>query len=466
MQVACGLLLDVVVLTTYPTPHTVQVPACGCTPGSLGVAAQPDSSDDVRQVSHQSAAAAPSSWQAVHGYQRPFQHRQHHLQIAYGHGLVQQRAYASKTKVEYVPLPGETNDPYTSMPTNPIQLLSALGTAGNLDRLEQLMQPDMLQRFEPVHIAAALARLPKVLRYRDKDMVETGVVAPQGSGVRALRPIPGASPKQSHTARGTALALTLCGLLPAAAPRLYPRQVANCIWALGTLRGMGLPVVEPQPGERRRQLSAAAGDRPPAQASALPSIEGATLDWLAGSMHLTMGSTFTDAYVALLGVLAKGGFAALHAHVQPVEVAQLLKGMAMLPRGCQHYPTVHALARWLARNVQAFGARELHMALRGLAQLRDARESPEGAEAVGAALIAAVPRITELHTEFSPIGIASLMWAYAYACPRVPGHLQLVDRMVVHGLFDILAEGLAPQVSSPSGPPSHVLLAARCGTGN
>ena len=84
---------------------------------------------------------------------------------------------------------------------------------------------DAPHRYDAVHISAALTRLPKLVTYREKDLVESGVVAPRGSGMLALLPADGASPRKGGAERARLLAKRLCTMIPHHAHRMYPRQV-------------------------------------------------------------------------------------------------------------------------------------------------------------------------------------------------------------------------------------------------
>lgn len=53
---------------------------------------------------------------------------------------------ASKAKIEYVEVTQPKWDPCLLPPTNYVQLLNALHVAPTLGRLEELMQPDLLER--------------------------------------------------------------------------------------------------------------------------------------------------------------------------------------------------------------------------------------------------------------------------------------------------------------------------------
>ena len=56
------------------------------------------------------------------------------------------RLLASKAKIEYVEVSQPKWDPCVRPPTNYVQLLSALSLAPDLARLEELMQPELLEK--------------------------------------------------------------------------------------------------------------------------------------------------------------------------------------------------------------------------------------------------------------------------------------------------------------------------------
>jgi hypothetical protein len=277
------------------------------------------------------------------------------------------RAFAKKGKIEYVDLPQRKWDMYTSPPTNYVQLLSAIRFAPSLARLRELARPEMLQRYDAVHVSAALTKLPKLVHYREKDLVRSDVVLPKGTGVLAVRPAAGAAPRQQQAAEATALARLLLGMLPDHAHRLFPRQAANCIWALGRMHSMGLPVVQPPAPKRPSAPTPAAPAASPALSPAgkegeelreqdreeredpnsLAQVEAR----LAGA---GMDARFTRAFLCLLEVCCERGFAQLNAHAQPAEVVQLLKGMTQLPRGCQHHALAQALMYYVAERAPRF----------------------------------------------------------------------------------------------------------------
>lgn len=56
-------------------------------------------------------------------------------------------------------------DDYSSEPTNYVQLLGALSHAASMDRLQHLIAA-YGDKFDGVHVAAALTRLPKLAVYK------------------------------------------------------------------------------------------------------------------------------------------------------------------------------------------------------------------------------------------------------------------------------------------------------------
>ncbi|KAG1676073.1 hypothetical protein FOA52_014938 [Chlamydomonas sp. UWO 241] len=387
------------------------------------------------------------------------------------------RGYAKKTQIEYVPIPQRTWDRYTSPPTNYLQLLNAIRWAPSVERLEELMAPEYLSRFDGVHVAAALTRLPKLVRFRTKDMVPSGVIAPHGTERRALEPKSGSKPAVESAEAATSLARQLCGLLPGVQDRLFPRQAANCVWALGRLHSLGLPVVEePRTGKRTSKAQA-----PPAElsggsgpdAGALPG--GGAAATVAGRDSLAavterltacrMAPRFAKAYTSLLRVAAgpREDYAPLRAHATPAELGMLTKGMALLPRACCWHGL--AQASWLLAATHAprfkvpvpgelaagchthaprFKADELRAAAWALTALPDARATPSGSAAAAAAMRALGARAFEIADQFTPGGAASLMWAFAVA--RAPDGRELLGEGEMHVLFAALAEGLPMQV--------------------
>jgi len=199
----------------------------------------------------------------------------------------------------------------------------------------------LCDRYDAVHVSAALTRLPKLVRYRDKDLVKTDVVSPKGSGIRPAVPVDGASPLRSGSELAKALATTLCSMIPGHCSRIYPRQAANCVWALGTLHGMGIKVTDPTDKKRRRGTPAAeAVDASEGRASARSGGKDSealerkggdvlkdSLDGLVARMEASgMSRVFSRAYASLLEVVSADNFSAMKAHGQAAEAAQLLKG--------------------------------------------------------------------------------------------------------------------------------------------
>eukprot|EP00798_Chlamydomonas_sp_ICE-L_P022840 gene22841-30014_t len=134
------------------------------------------------------------------------------------------RSYAKKVETTYVTLDEPIRDTYISEPTNYIQLLGALRHADDLGRMSHLVST-YSDRFDAVHLAAAIARLPKLLQFRSKDMVPTGVVAPMHSGFRGSAPVPGSKPRPSQLEEAGKILNELKALLPQHVPRFFPRQV-------------------------------------------------------------------------------------------------------------------------------------------------------------------------------------------------------------------------------------------------
>ena len=187
-----------------------------------------------------------------------------------------------------------------------------------------------------MHVAAALTRLPKLVRYRGKDLVKTDAVAPKGSGVRAEVPVDGALPRRLDSERAEAIARTLCAQIPQHTSRMFPRQAANCVWALGTLHSKGVKVTEPGWGqEDRLDRGGISGSRRGGESTSpladSPRMDDAyfkdTLEGMVARMEAAgMSPIFSHAYASLLEIVSANTFRAMEAHGQPAEAAQLLKG--------------------------------------------------------------------------------------------------------------------------------------------
>ncbi|GAX78573.1 hypothetical protein CEUSTIGMA_g6013.t1 [Chlamydomonas eustigma] len=366
--------------------------------------------------------------------------------------FVQRRSFASKVKIEYVTIHQPLLDPCLTEPTNYLQLMSALRQAPNAKRIEELMKPEMLARYDSIHVAAALCRLPKVLEYREKDMVKTDVVMPEGCGVLSRNPRPGSELRLSNRQKAQSLSRTLCMLIPSfPSERFQVRQAANCIWALGTLHKKGVKVVDSERMERRLLDKMNIGGSK-AGGVLLPGMEmkgdmalkDMISDLVQRMVNSNMSLAFVNAYASLLRVIAAKDFKGLHKHALPCEVAQLLKGMAMLPRSCQQYDVVTELMMYVAKRGDSFEARELGTAAWAIAALSDARENNglRGLEAAGAALYTLARCCIKRKEEFLPSAIATVMWSFA-ACRR---ERQLVPAESIQEMCGALVEGIEPQL--------------------
>ena len=285
--------------------------------------------------------------------------------------------------MEYVEVPQPAVDPYTTEPTNYVQLLNSIRAAKNLRRLQHLIA-EYATRFDAVHLSAALCRLPHLLRYRDKDLTATGVVLPT-HGLRPFVHKPGAKPKDSHAQLAAQLAAQLHAMLPAHVNGMYPRQVANGIWALGSLSKQGVPV---------------------------PS----------------------ELVEALLSLLKRGNYSLLKVHGEGVDAVQLLKGLAHLQfRDAQ---LIETLAAFVLTHVQQLRPRELQMAAWSLVTLEYKDGGGGGSAGVGAGQVysALGRRAAELAVDFLPQGISTMMWALAKAGVHDPA------------IMKALADGLQPQL--------------------
>ena len=102
-----------------------------------------------------------------------------------GAQLGSMRSFATKQVIDYVPIPEPKRDSYADTePKNYVQLLHALTRAPTLGRLTELVTSHS-GRFDAVHVAAALTRLPRVIRYRPSDMLTTGEASEHRPSVMA-----------------------------------------------------------------------------------------------------------------------------------------------------------------------------------------------------------------------------------------------------------------------------------------
>lgn len=88
----------------------------------------------------------------------------------------------------------------------------------------------MLARFDAVHAAAALSRIPKLMRYRAKDLAESGVVSPRGSERSQLEPVRGALPAEMGRRTAARLARTLLGIMPQVRLARWLLRILPQVW--------------------------------------------------------------------------------------------------------------------------------------------------------------------------------------------------------------------------------------------
>ena len=144
----------------------------------------------------------------------------------------------NKPTVEYVSVPEPKEDDYATEPTNYVQLLMALARAKDPARLHHLVTA-YSDRFDAVHLAAAIVRLPKVLQYRAQDVVARDVVLP-GLGVPRYLRRHDAKLRASHAGLGVALVRELDAMVPKHVAGFYPRQAASVVWSFGELSRKGV----------------------------------------------------------------------------------------------------------------------------------------------------------------------------------------------------------------------------------
>ncbi|EFJ44210.1 hypothetical protein VOLCADRAFT_95640, partial [Volvox carteri f. nagariensis] len=285
-----------------------------------------------------------------------------HWRLGTGSGdllhLAAVRSYAinNQPTLKYVPVPEPEHDDFSGEPTTYPQLLKAIKSARGLRRLQHLLSAHS-ERFDAVHVAAAVACLPKLISYRTADLVDRSntVVVPT-PGLPRMRRKHGAQPKQTHLQEGGRLAARLDYMLPSHVHKFFPRQVACTIWAFGELRRMG--VVDGM--------------------SSLPDV--------------------------LLAV-TKGDFEPLRVHGHGVDLAQILQGLAKLGYG--DLQLVGKLVSLLEQRVESMQQRELQMSVWSLANL--GYHSPGVYNQVADQLL-------RTGTAFLlPSGCSSAFWAYAKA---------------------------------------------------
>ncbi|PNG99150.1 hypothetical protein TSOC_015078, partial [Tetrabaena socialis] len=230
------------------------------------------------------------------------------------------RSYAinNAPTISYVPVPEPEHDDFSSEPTTYTQLLASIRSVTKLKAMQHLVTT-YADRFDAVHVAAAVTRLPHLLRYRPADLVDRSEqVVVQTPGLPRLRRKHGAQLRSVSSAVATELAAGLDALLPAHAKHFFPRQAACTIWAFGELRRAG--VID--------------------RMASLPDV--------------------------LLAV-TRDGMEPLRVHGHGVDFAQLLQGLAKLEHADPQL--LQPLCGLLAGRLASLQPRELQMAAWGLAAL-------------------------------------------------------------------------------------------------
>ncbi|MEW5296793.1 MAG: hypothetical protein WDW36_000047 [Sanguina aurantia] len=263
----------------------------------------------------------------------------------------------NRPTITYVPLPESPHDQYDSPPTNYIQLIGALSKAKDLAKLQKLVD-EYQDKFEAVHVCAAIAKLPKLIYYRSGDIVDRSdsVVAPI-HGVPRFVPVHGARVRDNHVVLGAALAAQLDAMLPKFVGACYPRQVANMVWAFGELAKKGVL----------------------AQPSSLP--------------HLLLQ-------------IKKGNYQQLDIHGTGVDLAQLLKGLGHLQTQRDDPGLISALASFTRRHSNKLGPRDVPMVAWGFAKLGHREHT----------LYQALSEAATRHSlSLAPHSIAIMFWALSRA---------------------------------------------------
>lgn len=263
-------------------------------------------------------------------------------------------AVNNKPSLKYVPVPESQHDDFTSEPTTYTQLLASIRAAKSLKRLEHLVDT-YADRFDAVHVAAAVARLPHLLKYREADLVDmsaSAVVLP--SGMTRTRRKHGAQLRSGSAEVAARLAARVDAMLPQHVAHFFPRQAACSIWAFGELRRHG--VIE--------------------RMDSLPQV---------------------------LMSVTRGNLQPLRVHAAGVDFAQLLHGLAKL--GHNDEPLLDALLPLVTERLGSMQQRELQMTVWALATLR--RATPELLDEVAQQLLST-------STAFLlPSACASVFWSYA-----------------------------------------------------
>ncbi|GLI62408.1 hypothetical protein VaNZ11_005028, partial [Volvox africanus] len=268
------------------------------------------------------------------------------------------RCYAinNQPTIKYVPVPEPEFDDFSGEPTSYLQLLGAISRAKSIKRLQHLLSAHN-ERFDAVHVAAAVARLPRLIRYRSADLVDRSetVVMPT-PGLPRMRRKHGVQPKQTHLLEGGRVAAQLDVMLPAHVQNFFPRQAACTIWAFGELRRMG--VVDSM--------------------ASLPDV---------------------------LLVVTKGNFEPLRVHGHGVDFAQILQGLAKL--GFGDLRLIGQLVPLMERRLGSMQQYELQMSAWSLANM--GYHSPDIFNRIANQLL-------RTGTAFLlPSGCSSTFWAFAKA---------------------------------------------------
>lgn len=111
------------------------------------------------------ATLAPSQQRRIWHNQRSAAHNEPLSWGCLPSALQSVRGIKMKSEIEYRPWIQATKDKYTTEPTNYLQLLGAINAAPGLERLKYLVQR-YGGVFHGQHLAAALARLPKLAKYK------------------------------------------------------------------------------------------------------------------------------------------------------------------------------------------------------------------------------------------------------------------------------------------------------------
>ncbi|KAG2485615.1 hypothetical protein HYH03_015678 [Edaphochlamys debaryana] len=271
----------------------------------------------------------------------------------------QRRQYGvnNSPSIRYVPVEEPSFDDLAdSEPTTYTQLLSSIRSAKHLKRLQHLVSI-YSDRFDAVHVAAAVARLPRLIQYRAADLVEGAVPQPSAPHLRLPpRRKQRAALRASHLEAGAKLAAQLDTMLLSHASHFFPRQAACSIWAFGELRHRGV------------------------------------IDRMASLPDVLLAATKAD-------------LQPLRVHGHGVDLAQLVQGLAKL--GFADAGLMAALAGLVRERLGDLQQIELQMVAWGLAQAGHADE---------ALFRAIAQQMLATGTAFLlPSGCGAVFWAFAKA---------------------------------------------------